>query len=654
MNSRFLKLSALATLLFFTGCSVFQFGGERDAQVIGEVGGEKITYNELKSSFFDAPPSDDMEYDEHAELLGFLDLYMDYRVKVRAAKDAGYFAMEDVLAELEQYENQSVFPYWLEMRFRDELLDELVERSEKELHTSHILITVSEDAMPADTLQAWNRLMEAREKYLSGEHEFDDLMNEYSSRQGGRSVGGDLGYISAGWAIKPFEDVAYNTPAGEISMPFRTSFGYHVIKVHDVRDKKPDKNYSHIYFRTRGSGHSLNQAIEKSQEAYEKLQDGITWDEVTQEFSDDPDSKNRGGDIGWLDPNRFQPNFVAGLEVLEDAGTFTEPFESEYGIHIVRLDSIRTYRDEAHLREELYERLRNLPRYRENRKYTVNKVRRAANDSLYVSAYEEFLSIYESHRDTEFSDLPFTEEFLEQSFYTIDGQIYPVSHYVDFVEERLNHTANNKYNATVLNSYYEKMANKVIIPVTRREFPEFAELSKRYLEGLAVFKITEDSVWTYAMTDTTRLRSIYEENKENYWYDKRYRYYRITADTDSLLTVAKDVINGGVPVDSIRNEVSGLILRTDIINSLRDFPFSHLEGLNEHEFSDFFEFRNRPTMLYLAEIMEPRQMTFDEAFMRVVSDYQPIREREWLDRLHHKYEVTSNRERLRQLIAESD
>jgi len=645
-----LKLFLFSIIFIFAGCSVFKSTGDSKKFVVGEVGGEPITYQDMRASFFAAPPLENEDYNERDEFLEFLDLYLDYRTKVRAARDAGYFEKDEILTELNQYEMQSVFPYWLEMRFRDEMLDELVERSKLEIHTSHILITVAENASPADTLRAWNRLMEAREKFLTGEDTFENLMDEYSTRQGGRSVGGDLGFITAGWAIKPFEDVVYTTSEGEISMPFRTSFGYHVLKVHEIRDRQPERSYSHIYFRTRGQGFSLVTAQERSQSAHSKLLDGTAWNEVVMEYTDDPDSRSRGGDIGWLDPNRFQPQFVAGLQVLSEQGEFSQPFESEYGIHIVRLDSIRTYRDEAHLREELYERLRSLPRYRENRKYTIENVRRTARDSVFVSSYEAFVSFYKENSDTKFSEIQFPSTLLDLPFYRIDGRVFAVETYKNFVGERLEHTAGNAYHHGLLNDYKERKVNQVIIPVTKREFPEFADLSRRYLEGLAVFKITEDSVWTYAMTDSLRLRELFEENKERYWFDRRYRYYRVTADSDSILENAMEVVKSGVPVDSIRAHVSGLILRTDIINSLADFPFNHLDGLEPGDFSEIFTFRNRPTVLFLSEILEPRQMTFDEAFMRVVSDYQPIREEEWMSRLREYYAVQGFRERLEHLL----
>jgi hypothetical protein len=62
-------------------------------------------------------------------------------------------------------------------------------------------------------------------------------------------------------------------------------------------------------------------------------------------------------------------------------------------------------------------------------------------------------------------------------------------------------------------------------------------------------------------------------------------------------------------------------------------------GVSPGQSTDAFEFRGRPTFLYLEQIDPARPMTFEEAYFRVVTDYQPIRERQWLDGLRARYNV---------------
>ncbi len=657
MFTRFWKLTAASlSLIIITGCSLFDSGTKSTSDtVVGTVNDKPVTYGELRSSFFISPAQDDEDPETtNQELREFLSLYLDYRAKIEAAREAGYFEMDEIQQELKNYQMQSVYPFWLENKIRDELLDELVDRSKKEIRVTHMLITLQENATPSDTLDAYNRLTEARDLYLSGEESFEDISERVSSRQMGRTVGGDLGYISGGWAVKPFEDVAYNTPVDSVSMPFRTSFGMHILKVEDRRETVPQRKFSHIFFQTRGQNVSPDRSREKAQEAFTAISDGMSWADAVVEYTMDTDSKNREGEIGWIDESRFEPRFIRKINEVTEPGEISEPFESEYGIHIVRLDSIRTYRDEQHLREELYERLRNLPRYRENKASVHKSVRQNANERVHSETYDSFDNFVQAHSSTDFGDIPWPEELLYEPFYTIDGVTYPLQHFVEFVEEKVEGRRNKQYRHTYLNDYKNAMAEKIVVDVTKRVFPEFDQLSQTYHEGLAVFKITEDSVWTRSMQDTTALRNIFDENRDDFRFGTRYRFYRLSADSEERLHDARTIVNHGLPIDSIRAAVDGLILRTDTINSLDSFPFDHLQGLEPGEFTDVFEYRNRDTILYLAEIMEPRRMEFEEAFMQVVSVYQPILEEEWVQSLRDQYRVTPRPERLEAILSQRD
>ncbi|AXJ00891.1 peptidyl-prolyl cis-trans isomerase SurA [Cyclonatronum proteinivorum] len=648
-------ITFIAAALLFGACSILNIGQQDSPEeaVIGKVDGGEITFAELRSSFFISPLQEEQDPEEiKEEMMAFLDMYLIYRARVAAAKAEGYFEDEDVLRELNQYQKQSVFPYWLEMRFREELLDELVARSKTEVGTSHILISVSADASPADTLAAWNQLMEARDIFLDPEDDtdFNTLAERFSTRQRGQSMGGDLGFISGGWAVKPFEDVAFSTQPGEVSMPFRTSFGYHIVHVYEVRETVPDRSYSHIYFRTRGGENTPESAMERAEKAFTQLQEGQPWDDVTLAFSEDPDTRQSGGNIGWIQPARFQPQFLENINRLSEQGEWSEPFESEYGIHIARLDSIRTYQNEEQLREELYERLRNLPRYRENRSFTLQNVRQSAGEVFHEESFALFEQKLNETENRHIASVALSSENRALPLYDIHDRTFTLGEFYDYLMQQLNGTGEGPFSYGMIEDFKQFAAEEVIVDVTKAEFPDFADLSNRYHEGLAVFRLVEGQVWNYAAQDTTRLKEIFEANRDNYRFGTRYRYYRISADTEERLHEAQEVIRHGVAIEEVREAVSGLILRTDMINNLSDFPFDHLQGLEAGDFTEIFEYRNRPSMLYLAEIKEPRRMTFEEAFMRVSADFQPIREQEWNAYLSERFQVTAFPERLREVL----
>ncbi len=76
---------------------------------------------------------------------------------------------------------------------------------------------------------------ELRERLEKGE-DFAALAKEYSTDQGSRENGGQLGYFPAGKMVPEFDQAAFSTPVGQLSPVTKSQFGYHIIK---VEDKKP-------------------------------------------------------------------------------------------------------------------------------------------------------------------------------------------------------------------------------------------------------------------------------------------------------------------------------------------------------------------------------------------------------------------------------
>src|SRR5690606_12160966 len=209
------------------------------------------------------------------------------------------------------------------------------------IDASHILVAVPENATPADTLAAWNQLLEARQKAIAVE-DYKKLSNEYSSMSEGRSMGGPLGYFTAGWAVKPFEDMAFSTPEGQISMPFRTQFGYHILLVKDIRERRKDRFVSHIYFNTRGTAPLGDSLAILAQQVYNELENGADWADMVAKYSQDSRSIEFDGQIGWVNYGAYDLAFTDHIFSVkpEDVGEILPPFQSTYGIHVLRVDSI--------------------------------------------------------------------------------------------------------------------------------------------------------------------------------------------------------------------------------------------------------------------------------------------------------------------------
>ncbi len=636
MNRSF-GLSVLAALIFVSGCSLFQSTKTTSPEesIIGSIGGDPVTFGDLQQQF---RKSHTLASDDDQGLAEFADLYMDYRIKLAVAHDAGYMQDPDILSELEQYERQSAYPYWLERHVRDYLLDELYERSSEVVHAQHILIAVPEVASPADTADAYNRLMEARERFLSGEEDFMTLSNEYSSRQRGQSMGGDLGFFSAGWAVKPFEDAAYALAPGEVSMPVRTQFGYHLIHVIDRMEKGPNKRFSHIFFMTRGVSEPVDSVFAKAWAAHEELEQGAEWFDVVEQYSQDEQSRLTGGGIGWINHGMYEQEFTRKVLQMDEAGAYSEPFQSVYGIHIMRLDSLYQPTSEE-VREELTQTLNQLPRLRDNERAVLDNAGRVGQARFHrenLVAFEDFTR--ENYRG-EIANIAYPESLLGRTVFSFNGRQWSAGDYLEWLKPVIQEQTNPQYHHRFAGKFRDHVIDSELVSLTRDKFPEFADLSNDYLTGLAVFRVNEDSIWTYAQQDTARLKALFEANPDDYFFDTRYRYVRFSARADTTLDRVRSLVEAGVPVDSIRGEFTNVVMRRDVINRVDNEPYSKLKDLSEGEFSDYFEYRRRQTTMYLEEIMEARPMTFEEAFNKLVTDYQVIREKEWLEAMRRRYRV---------------
>jgi peptidyl-prolyl cis-trans isomerase SurA len=648
MESRFVKAAALlAIALIISSCSIFRSSSDKqNTDVVGEVDGNPVTFQELKHNYQRNPvgkdPDGELDIDDFAN---FLDLYLDYRAKLEAARDAGYFEDESILTELNQYEMQSVYPYWMENRLKDEMLQELYERSLEQIRASHILINVGQQPTPSDTLNAWNRLLEARERFRNGE-DFDELSKEYSSSDRGRSMGGDIGYFGAGRTVKEFEDVAYSTPVNEVSLPFRTQFGYHMLYVKERRETVPEKLFSHIYFQ---AGQNNNSVLERAGEASEKLKAGEDWTIVVHEYSEDQSSVPRAGQIGWIQQGQYAAKFDSTIMSLKAPGDITEPFQSEYGVHIVKLDSVKTYENDEQRKAELEDLLKNLPRYRNARGTTLDRVKDAGNAQVHQDNLEIISKKVSGSPGVSFENLDWQDNFRSMPVYSINGSTYSVGDYFEWLETKWEQSQTRVYAHDFTDQFIDEKTENHVLEITKREFPEFARLSDQYLDGLVVFKITEDSVWNYASTDTASLKELYQSDSQRYWYEKRFEYYRFSAAHDTTIQKGVDMYKSGMPVDSISGNIQGLTIRRDMVTNLDEHPVSLLADLEEGEFTEVFAHRARRNRLLLETVHEPRQMEFEEAFHRLVSDYQPIREKEWLQNIRQTYRVKPYPEKLREI-----
>ncbi len=620
-----------------TLCSSFILAQTKnDKTTVGTVGKQKITYGELKKNINQSSTS---TY-SLSELEEFLPIYLDYIAKIQFAKNEGIFNNETLNAELDVYSKQAAYSYWLDNKIKPTEFQKYYNRATTEIKSQHLLISIPKNAPPEDTLAAYKKLIEARNKFLSGST-IAKLDPEYSSKQNGRSMGGDLPWFSVGTTVKEFEDVIYTLKAGDISMPFRTQFGYHIVYVQDIRERTPARNVSHIFTRA-----NVNGSKEKIDSAFDALKQGRPWYEVVTEFSDDNLSVQKGGNIGWVSYGRFNSDFVDKIMQLDPDSKYSEPIATVYGYHIFKLDSVQSFKS-AQQKEEFYtKQFLDSPNYKKSNTFVTNWFKKEYKSSVnkeVLALYEDFIESKGTITINEIAEPTFSNKII----YQFNNYSFSVSDFHKYLIKAHTTVEAKNYQNNWIDEFITASIDSKITEMAVQEFDGFQSEIDNYRKGLAVFQVNDQHLWNAETVDSTLLMKRFNSNRDQYTYPTRYYYHLISARQDTNLQKAVDFIQEGNHPDSIRTLYKSIAVTHDSTGIFTDKPFNKLQTMQEKSFSEVFNYKNRNTRFYLNKILPARRMTFEEAFAKLLTEYQPEREKKWMDKLRKRYKVKADFKKLK-------
>lgn len=592
--------------------------------------------------------------DSQKDLDNYLNLFIGYKLKVNKANKLGLQNGKKYQGELKTYRSQLSRNYLTDTKVTQELLDEAYARSKKEVRASHILFMVDENAAPADTLKAYNKAMDVYKKAKASE-DFGKLAVQYSEDKSAKDNKGDLGFFSVFRMVYPFENGAYNTPKGDVSKPVRTRYGYHVIKVTDVRENRGDITVSHIMITKPKVDTEEEKAKAKStiEDIYKKLKQGEDFVSLAKQFSQDKSSAGAGGKL-----NRFSSGELSATDfedqafALKNPGDYSQPFETQFGWHIVRLEERHPAKPleevqadfEARIRKDdrsklitasMNEKLRAKYQVKKDKK-AYDRVVRAFNDKFYTHDWElpKDIDSYNEALLTINNDKKLTaKDFLTYA----NGQqkasmsLKPVSRLADMLLE--------KYIDEQLNIYYNDNLEA--------EFPEFAMVMEEYRDGLLLFDLMEKEIWEKAKNDSIGLEKHYKDNIAKYQWPARVEADIYSSTREDVIKKARKFLKKDKDAAYIKGELNkdGNI---DIIEKSGTFEqkSTELPKVNEWKtgLSDVIKDGDYYYVIKTNKVLPAGPKTLEETKGRVINDYQQYLEGTWIDQLQKEFTIVVNKE----------
>lgn len=460
----------------------------------------------------------DIIVDESQKDVGnYFDLYTLYKLRLQNAYNLKLDKSDRINQDITKFRNELAEKYFINESTLNALVEEALERSKFEINASHILIAVDELAQPQDTLAAYNQALKIRDEVLNG-LSFENAAEKYSNDLSAKSNKGNLGYFSVFRMVYPFETGAYNTKVGDISLPVRSNFGYHLIKVNNKRATPKPKNIAHILVETKDINDQ--QAKKKINDIYKRLELGDPFHDVAFHFSEDITTRDNGGDLGMY--NEGNLNIEGISDILYDLnfnGAYSKPFFSQYGWHIVAVTKVNDLPNQTDLKDLFLKRVKNDSRavllekdlidyLKELYQFKIDQAHLA--ETVKMLHREEMMNQpkVDSNPETEkvvatYSDKKITSKNILEHIYSFANQYAFLK-----TDELVINKALNNYSLRKLKEEYDsQLENK---------FPDFAHTLKEYKEGLMLFDLLEQQIWDKTATDTLALMQYYETHKEKY------------------------------------------------------------------------------------------------------------------------------------------
>lgn len=570
----------------------------------------------------------------------YLDIFVKFKLKVTEAEELGFDTIPKLKNELNGYINKSAEKYLSDSEATESLIKEAYERKKYEIKASHILIAKGADS--------YKKAMEVRKEILKS-GDFEAAATKYSADPSVKDNKGSLGYFSVFQMVYPFEEAAYNTEVGDISMPVKTRFGHHLIKVYDKRNNKGRVKVAHIYSKIpkEASDRDKENAKIKIEEIYSLIQaKGKSFEDLAREYSDDNTSAKKGGELAWFSSGRMVPEFEDVAFSLSEKGDISEPFLTSYGWHIVKMLEHEEIGSYEKLKPEIENNISKGERSKKSTEYFVNKLKKEykfkdKSNKWIKNSFDEKAT---SKLNVNDSKLAFKFK-KEKGFFKKYTKV-PVSDFKAFLEKI---PANSQHDVEAMykdytNNYMYEYEKSILYD----KYPEYKALMQEFRDGILLFEISDQKVWGRSSKDTTGLKEFFALKQSNYQWKKR-------LDVEIYTSAKKDIIfeaNKMAKVDSI----TSLDIMTSL-NKTSKLNLSLEQGKYEIEKKEILQ-KFSPTIgvsqpliengkfvfVRIKEVIPSGNKELNDTRGSVISDYQKYLDEEWIKSLKSKYKVEINKE----------
>ncbi|MEW7291288.1 peptidylprolyl isomerase [Aquimarina sp. 2304DJ70-9] len=645
------------SLIFFLGVIFFTLANAQEQkEVLLSIDKSPVYTSEFKRVYL--KNIDLVKDDSKKDIDEYLNLFINYKLKLKESKTLGLDKKDAYLKELKGYREQLAKGYLTDTQTSEALIKEAYDRSQERINASHILVTIKPNASAKDTAVAYQKISEARSKILNGES-FESVAKMYSQDPSVTKNEGNLGWFSVFRMVYPFENAAYKTKVGELSEPFRTQFGYHIVKVNKREKKLGEVSVAHIMVAINDT-RTTEQAEERIKEINQQLKQGASFSSLAKQYSDDPSTAIDGGKIKRFGQGALNSDtFEKAAFNLQNKDQLSAPLKTRYGWHIIKL--IEKYPNKTF--KEQKEKLTSQVKKDSRSKLVTTSFINSLKEKYSVRRNEEALKYFKERIPNsilkEVWEIPKDDKQLKKELFRLKKEVFTYENFAEFIKKEQSRARNytdvslfvedayNQFESATLLSYYEIHLEE--------DNQDFANIIAEYRDGLLLFDLMESKVWNTSKTDAIGLQKFYESNKNKYSQNETYKILKASSSKQEAIDKVRELLEKQKSIAQIKKEVNiedtvlVIFSEDELVKGESKFPkgFSAEKGniLTSKE-------ENYITLIMVKEILPSRIKTFEEVRGEVINDFQGYIETKWLSELKTKYKVEINKKTLNKVKKE--
>ncbi|MBI5021285.1 MAG: peptidylprolyl isomerase [Ignavibacteriales bacterium] len=659
-----MKFTMGISIVIIIFSSIFGCSPKSSDLLVLEVGQQKISLAEYENFYTRNSGGWEMgQKSSIEERERFLDLLTNYKLKLQYAYDHNLLNDPEIINELREYRATLATTFLIEREITDQGVRRLYDRRREEIRAQHILIKITPDAKPEDTLQAYSKTIDLLKRLQAGER-FDSLALQYSEDPSAKYNSGDIYYFTGGQMVTPFENAAFNMKKGELlSYPVRSAFGYHIIKILDRQPARGSIKVSHIMTRFQKSAADsadTSAALSRIIDLQDSIKKGWDFHKLSVKLSEDAGSAPQGGDLGWFERRRFvQPFDEAAFKL--SPGQISPVIRTPFGYHLIKCDSAKPFPSYKELREDI-KKVYQQQRYNEDYNQYIANLKKDFGFILDETVLSSFISALDTTKTTEDSAWSATvpTDLRYKPLMTLNHKGITLDTVISILENKPEYQ-NTPLRENELKTKLKKITEIILLEEKtigmEQRSAEFSSLMKEYTDGILLYKAEQMEVWNKTSVTDSSLREYFKLHSDDFKFPDRVNLIALIFETDTTAFLVYDSLKNGADFAEAQKKYheNPAPRSTDGSRGLQsvetDEITKHARTLQMGDLSEPFALEDGSyTIVKVVGKDDSRLKTYEEAGAEVSNAYQEFLskqlEKQWLDSIKSRYPVKQYKETL--------